>query len=92
MVQYDVKLFHNVYREIGEELGTDTALAVYRMFKGTQVCFPVRLFNPEKTREMIAKENNGHNVKLLAKKYGYSEKTIRRIIKEKELQKRSNEQ
>ncbi|MCD8181085.1 MAG: Mor transcription activator family protein [Firmicutes bacterium] len=91
MIQYDMKLFHKVYREIAEELGCDAAVAMYHMFKGTQVCFPIRLLDPELVREMIAREHNGYNVKLLAKKYDYSEKTIRRIIKEKESQKRGNE-
>ena len=76
------KLFHKVYREISEQLGIETALTIHQMFKGTQVNFPVRFFDTQCVKEMIIKEYDGTNVKTLAKKYDYSEKSVRRIIKE----------
>ena len=75
------ELLNTVYKEISEELGMDTALAIYKMFKGMQICFPVKFFNPECIKKVIIAEYNGKNIKQLGKKYGYSEKTIRRIIK-----------
>lgn len=80
--EYDINLFHKVYREISEQLGIEVALTLHQMFKGTQVNFPVRFFDTQCVKEMILKEYNGNNVKLLARKYDYSEKSIRRIIKE----------
>ena len=78
----DTDLFNSVYKEISEKLGMDTAINIYNMFKGQQINFPVRLFNPAKIQELIVKEYDGTNVRMLAVKYNYSEKTIRRIIKE----------
>ena len=52
------------------------------MFKGQQISFPVRFFNPAKIQKLIIEEYNGTNLKILATKYNYSEKTVRRIIKE----------
>ena len=80
--EQDISLFHKVYREIGEQLGIEVALQMHDMFKGTQVNFPVRFFDIKCVKEMIIQEYNGKNVKMLARKYDYSEKTIRRIIKE----------
>ena len=82
MSQHNINLFHKVYREISEELGIEAALTIHHMFKGTQVCFPVRFLDAQCVKEMILKEYDGTNVAALARKYDYSEKTVRRIIKE----------
>ena len=82
MSEYDKNLFHKVYREISEQLGIETALTIHQMFKGRQINFPVRFFDTQCVKEMIIKEYDGTNVKTLAKKYDYSEKSVRRIIKE----------
>ena len=82
MAKSDAELLNAVYREIGEKMGLDAAMEIYQMFKGQQISFPVRFFNPKVIRQSIIQEYNGNNVRTLAVKYGYSEKTIRRIIKE----------
>lgn len=82
MAQRDPELLNAVYKEISEKLGMDTAMDIYQLFRGQQVSFPMRFFSPNCIRKIIAREYDGSNVKLLAVKYGYSEKTIRRIIKE----------
>ena len=82
MAENDPELLNAVYREISEKLGMDTAMEVYQMFKGQQINFPVRFFNPAKIQQIIVQEYNGSNVRRLAIKYNYSEKTVRRIIKE----------
>ena len=76
------ELLNDVYRDISEKLGLDAAIEVYRMFKGQQITFPVHLFNSKRIQTEIIKEYDGTNINVLAKKYGYSEKTIRRIIKD----------
>ena len=76
------ELLNSVYKEINEEFGIDVAMRIYQIYKGTQVNFPMRFFNPEMVKQRITKEYDGTNLKQLAVKYGYSEKTIRRMIKE----------
>lgn len=82
MTENDPELLNNVYKEISEKLGMDTAMEVYQMFKGQQISFPVRFFNPERIQKIIVQEYDGTNIRTLAIKYNYSEKTVRRIIKE----------
>lgn len=82
MAENDPELLNTVYREISEKLGMDTAMEVYQMFKGQQINFPVRFFNPVRLQQIIVQEYDGTNVRTLAIKYNYSEKTVRRIIKD----------
>ena len=82
LAEKDPDMLNHVYREISEKLGMDAAMGIYQMFKGQQITFPVRFFNPERIQQNIISEYDGTNVRMLAVKYGYSEKTIRRMIKE----------
>ena len=82
MAEQDSELLNAVYKEVSEKLGMDTAMEIYQMFKGQQINFPVRFFNPTRIQQIIVKEYDGTNVRTLAIKYNYSEKTIRRIIKD----------
>ena len=82
MMENNPELLNTVYKEISEKLGMDAAMEIYRMFKGQQISFPMRFFNPQQIQALIIREYNGTNIKKLAIKYGYSEKTVRRIIKE----------
>lgn len=83
MAQGDPELLNPIYKEISERLGMDIAMDIYQMFKGQQVTFPMRFFNAECIRRIIVQEYDGTNVKKLALKYGYSEKTVRRIVRER---------
>ena len=74
-------LLNDVYREICNEFGMETAQRMYEMFKGQQITFPVRLLNAEKVYEKIQAEYDGTNIRKLSLKYQYSEKTVRRIVK-----------
>lgn len=82
MAESDPELLNAVYKEISEKLGMNTAMTIYQMFKGQQISFPTRFFNPAMIQQAIIQEYDGTNIRMLAIKYNYSEKTIRRIIKE----------
>ena len=82
MVDKETDLFNDTYKEIGNALGLDAALTIYQMYKGQQITFPVHLFNAKRIQTSIIKEFDGTNVRELAKRYGYSEKTVRRMIKD----------
>ena len=59
------------------------ALAMYRLFRGTQVSFPNRLFSKEYMHKTIISEYDGNNIPQLAQKYNYSERSRWRILKTK---------
>ena len=77
----DKQLFNSIYKDIAEVFGIDVAIHVYQMYRGMQISFPTRLFNPDYVKRQVPVEYDGTNIKQLAKKYGYSEKTIRRMLK-----------
>ena len=82
MAEKDAELLNAIYKEIADKLGMDVAMDIYKMFKGQQVSFPVRFLNPARIQRIIIQEYDGTNIKALAIKYNYSEKTVRRIIRD----------
>ena len=79
-MEKELHLFNSVYKEISEIAGEAAAKKIYLRFKGQQISFPVRLYNPDRVKTRVIQEYDGTNIKELAKKYDYSEKTIRRMI------------
>ena len=82
MAEKDSELLNMVYKEIADNLGMDIAMDIYKMYKGQQITFPMRFFNPARIQRIIIQEYDGTNIKALATKYNYSEKTVRRIIRD----------
>ena len=76
----DLNGLNDVYRDIADEIGVENTIAIYKLFHGTQVSFPSRLFSKEYIHSAIMREYNGSNVSQLAQKYNYSERTIWRIL------------
>ena len=81
-LERESELYNTVYREMSEIIGLDATLKVYLRFKGQQITFPVRLYNPQLIQQNVIEEFDGTNIRALAKKYDYSEKTIRRMIRD----------
>jgi len=77
----DLRGLNDVYRDIADEIGIENTLAIYKLFRGTQVSFPGRLFSKEYIHEAIISEYNGSNIPQLAQKYNYSERSIWRILR-----------
>lgn len=73
---------NGIYSEFANVLGIEAALKIHSIFRGQQVFFPVELFSKEFIRSQIISEYDGYNVKQLATKYGYTEKWVKKILKE----------
>lgn len=70
-----------VYQELASTIGIESMIEIYSLYKGQQISFPIRMFSKEYTSQKILSEYNGSNVKEIAKKYNYSERWIREVIK-----------
>ena len=70
----------DVYMEIASKIGVDAAIAIHEMFKGQQILFPQKLYNKEYIYSFIRENYNGHNVRELSQKFGYSDRRIRQIL------------
>lgn len=73
---------NGVYNDLANLLGIDVVLKIHASYRGQQVTFPVELFSKEFIAMQIVTEYDGYNVKQLATKFGYSEKWIRKILKD----------
>lgn len=81
LLKNDLVGLNDVYKDIADEIGIENTLIIYRLFHGTQISFPNRLFSKEYTHQAIINEYDGNNVSQLAQKYNYSERSIWRILK-----------
>lgn len=81
ILKNDLRGLNDVYKDIADEIGIENAIEIYKLFRGTQVSFPNRLFTREYIHNAIISEYDGDNVPQLAQKYNYSERSIRRILK-----------
>lgn len=70
------------YSELADLIGIDAVLKLHSKYRGTQIFLPVELFSRNFIAEQIVNEYNGHNVRELATKYGYTEKWVRKILKD----------
>ena len=81
LLKNDLVGLNVVYKDIADEIGLENTLIIFRLFHGTQISFPNRLFSKEYTHKAIKSEYNGNNIPQLAQKYNYSERSIWRILK-----------
>ncbi|MBO5745501.1 MAG: Mor transcription activator family protein [Clostridia bacterium] len=78
----DNKNLNGIYHDIADSAGLECAKMIFDEYRGQQVTFPVEFFNKQYIYDCIIADYNGNNIKALAVKYDYSERTIRRILKE----------
>lgn len=75
---------NGVYETISELIGFDNAIKLYEHFHGNQVNFPTRLFSKEFVLQEAIKAFDGssESINRIATKYNYSERTIRKLLKD----------
>ncbi len=77
-------VYNGVYEAISELIGSDNTIKLYEHFRGSQVNFPTRLFSKEFVlREALrCYDGTSESINTVAVKYGYSERTIRKLLKQ----------
>ncbi|KRO05509.1 MULTISPECIES: Mor transcription activator family protein [Levilactobacillus] len=78
----ELDALHQFYKSLNNLVGTESMLIIYEHYKGTQLNFPVHLYDRKVTAQLVLKEFNGHNQHELARKYGYSQKWIQMVMRE----------
>jgi len=81
IAEKDIEMLNSIYKELCECIGLDATLKIYDLLKGQQITFPTHFYSSAKIHQSLIKEYDGTNIRKLANKYGYSEKTIRRLLK-----------
>ena len=57
VMKKEIELYNNIYKEISEIVGLEATLKIYLRFKGQQVSFPVRLYNPHLIQQNAINED-----------------------------------
>lgn len=81
MMSDDLEMYNTVYKEMIELVGIECALKIYGEYNGQQISFPARLYSSSYVKSKVIEEFDGSNLKELAKKYGYTDRWIRQILK-----------
>lgn len=85
-----IEEYHGAYRDIAKILAQHLpekevrllTEEIHKEFNGTALCFTKKLYTKEYIAEIIVKEyRKGVPVKELAKKYDYTERRIRMMVK-----------
>lgn len=77
----NIEAWNEVYKEMVDLIGYESTVKLYNHFKGQQITFPIRLFNPECIKDVLKSKYDGTNAKNLAREYGYSERWIKKLVK-----------
>ena len=79
----NTKTLNGIYETMSEIIGFDNVVKLYENFKGSQINFPTRLFSKEFVLKEALKSYDGssESINLIATKYSYSERTIRKLLK-----------
>lgn len=74
-----------IYKEIADEIGVDNTIKFFNQFKGQQITFPQRLYSTEYVAAYIHDNRGTMSVRELARKFDYTERSIRKFMRGKEL-------
>lgn len=74
--------WNTVYQDIALLIGEEKTILLFKAYKGTQVAFPMRLVSREHVKEMIQRRYPERSINQLALETGYSERNVRRMLKE----------
>ncbi|CAM3218470.1 hypothetical protein [Vagococcus fessus] len=81
-IQQDSQNWYPVYQDLVKLIGKKNTLLVYEEFKGIQVSFPLKLLDRHYLPTVIYSQRYQKSPKELAKEWGYSERHIKRLLKE----------
>lgn len=76
------KRYSGIYQELAEIVGDDMVGQIHERFHGMEVSMPSRLYSIEYVVERAMKEKPSE-WKKIARKYGYNEKYLKRLILKK---------
>lgn len=87
-MRFDLKLkaekeyLNGIYKKIANLVGIENARKLFEEYRGQQISFPIEFYGKQYIYDQIIEEYDGKNTKYLVQKYGYSERTVRRILKD----------
>ena len=74
---------NEIYCDLAELVGIDVTLQIYAEFAGQQITFPKKLFAKEYVVNETIRCYDGKNLSKLSKRFGYSERHLRYLMKQR---------
>ncbi|MGF7145365.1 hypothetical protein HNQ56_003806 [Anaerotaenia torta] len=71
-----------IYKDIAEIIGLEATLRLHKDFQGQQITLPKKLYTKSYILQQTLQNGKQMNIKAIAKKYGYTERRLRQMIKE----------
>ena len=78
----DENALQETYARIADEVGVEAMMKIYDLCKGEQISFPLHMYGRDKVIEAVKRDYDGHNLRELADRYGYSRRWLNRGIKD----------
>lgn len=80
-LELDSNCYFSIYKELSEILGVESKELhdIFQRYKGSQITFPVHLYNKEYICRYIEANYTGRNMGEISRLFGYSEKRMRQI-------------
>lgn len=82
VTQVDTDALQEFYLELTNLVGVEPMLKIYEHYRGSQLTIPTHLYDRKRAARTVAKQYDGNNSMALARKYGYSEKWVKKSIKD----------
>ena len=77
----DTAVLQSFYKQVSDIVGAEAMLEIWETFRGTQITIPIHLYDRELVKAVLPRQYNGSNARVLANRYGYSEKWVRQVLK-----------
>lgn len=80
------KDFAGIYSDIADIVGIEGTKKLFSCLKGQQITFPTRLYTQEYVVKEVKRRSKQDSIGKLAVEYGYTEKWVRKLIKQEEVE------
>ena len=74
--------YNSIYAELSKLIGVDNTKKIYEEYRGQQISFPNHNYTKEYIQTYLLENYNGKNMRNMAKKFGYTERRLRQLLKE----------
>jgi nicotinate-nucleotide pyrophosphorylase len=81
--QIDINDLAGIYKDIAEVIGIESTIILHDNFKGQQITLPKKLYTRDYVVSQVKDGIEDNNIKAVAHQYGYTERRLRQILKER---------
>jgi Mor family transcriptional regulator len=81
--QIDINDLAGIYKDIAEVIGIESTIILHDNFKGQQITLPKKLYTRDYIVSQVKDGIEDNNIKAVAHQYGYTERRLRQILKER---------